>query len=73
MALGAMSGTGGPEDGDRGSGGSAGGERSASPVRRSAARASKSGGGGGAVAPTQSDRVEVSRLTPSRAKISAWR
>jgi hypothetical protein len=26
-----------------------------------------------AVAPTQSDKVEVSRLTPSPAKISAWR
>ena len=26
-----------------------------------------------AVAPTQPDMVEVSRLTPSRAKISAWR
>jgi hypothetical protein len=61
------------EGGDRGSGGSAGGERSVSPVRRSAARVSKSGCSAAAVAPTQSDRVEVSRLTPSRAKNSAWR
>jgi len=73
IALGSTSGADGPEDRDRGSSGRAGGERSALLVRRSAARASKSGGRAAAVAPTQSDRVEVSRLTPSRAKISAWR
>jgi hypothetical protein len=71
--IGLTSGAGGLEGGDRGSGGSAGGERSVSPVRRSAARASKSGCSAAVVAPTQSDRVEVSRLTPSRAKNSAWR
>ncbi len=52
VALGSTSGAGGLEDGDRG----AGGERSVSPVRRSAARASKSGCSAAAVAPTQSDR-----------------
>src|SRR6266581_5672247 len=44
-----------------------------SPARTSAARASTSGFSTAAVAPTQPDRVEVSRFTPSRAKISAWR
>ena len=39
----------------------------------SAASASTSGCNAAAVAPTQPDSVEVSRLTPSRAKISAWR
>ena len=39
----------------------------------SAASASTSGFSAAAVAPTQPDRVEVSRRTPSRAKISAWR
>jgi hypothetical protein len=38
-----------------------------------AASASTSGCSAAAAAPTQPDRVEVSRLTPSRAKISAWR
>src|SRR5438105_15861277 len=37
----------------------------------STARASTRGCSAAAVAPTQPDRVEVSRLTPSRAKISA--
>src|SRR5437660_1434709 len=46
---------------------------SASLARTSAARASSSGCSAAAVAPTQPHRVEVSRLTPSRAKISAWR
>src|SRR5690242_6756491 len=41
--------------------------------RTSAARASTSGFSAAAVAPTQPDKVEVSRFTPSRAKISAWR
>ena len=40
-------------------------------ARTSAARASTSGFSAAAVAPTQPDRVEVSRLTPPRAKISA--
>jgi hypothetical protein len=39
----------------------------------SAASASISGCSAAAVAPTQPARVEVSRLTPWRAKISAWR
>src|SRR5438270_7473283 len=46
---------------------------SVSLARTSAARASISGCSAAAVAPTQPHRVEVSRLTPSRAKISAWR
>src|SRR5215831_12964716 len=43
------------------------------PARTSAVGASTSGCSAAAVAPTQPHRVEVSRLTPSRAKISAWR
>jgi hypothetical protein len=39
----------------------------------SAAKASRSGCRAAAVAPTQPDKVEVSRSTPSRAKISACR
>jgi hypothetical protein len=39
----------------------------------SAMSASISGATAAAIVPTQPDKVEVSRLTPSRAKISAWR
>jgi hypothetical protein len=46
---------------------------SVSPARTSVARASTSGFSAAVVAPTQPDKVEVSRLTPPRAKISAWR
>src|SRR5215472_2903298 len=42
-------------------------------ARRSTERASTSGVSAAAVTPTQPHRVEVSKLTPSRAKISAWR
>jgi hypothetical protein len=46
---------------------------SVSELITSAASASTSGFSAAAVAPTQPERVEVSRFTPSRAKISAWR